>query len=201
MDNFIELELRKLGLSAKEVDVYLAGLELGPTSVQNIAKESGLTRPTVYEVIKKLEDKNLFTQSKQGKKRVFSAQSPEGILGILRIQKREIEEKEREFIRIISTLESKYLKGREGLKIFKGREGLESLAEIISFTSTRDIILINPQKIPIKEEKLEKVFSDIKKRLGPINLNKTYAQIAGGMIIFDKVAFFPSKDEEAFLLT
>ena len=34
----IELELRKLGLTEKEVKVYLAGLELGPNSVQNLAK-------------------------------------------------------------------------------------------------------------------------------------------------------------------
>ncbi|TSC54446.1 MAG: hypothetical protein LiPW31_110, partial [Microgenomates group bacterium LiPW_31] len=42
----IELELRKLGLTEKEVGVYLAGLELGPGSIQNIAQKTGLSRPT-----------------------------------------------------------------------------------------------------------------------------------------------------------
>ena len=38
----IPLELRKLGLREKEVSVYLAGLELGPSSVQDIAKKQKL---------------------------------------------------------------------------------------------------------------------------------------------------------------
>ena len=56
----IELELRKLGLNEKEVKVYLTGLELGPNSVQNIAASAKITRPTTYEIIKKLEAKGLF---------------------------------------------------------------------------------------------------------------------------------------------
>ena len=123
----IELELRKLGLTEKEVRVYLAGLELGPNSVQNIAKMAGLTRPTTYEIIKKLEEKGLFVEGKEKKKRFFIAQSPERILGILRIKKREMEEKEREFIRIIAALEAKYSK--EEIKTYKGKEGLKILEE------------------------------------------------------------------------
>ena len=110
----IELELRKLGLTEKEVRVYLAGLELGPSSVLNIAQKAGLARPTTYEIIKSLENKGLFAETKQKKKRYFVAQSPERILGLLRVQKKEIEEKEREFIKIISALESKYSKEKRG---------------------------------------------------------------------------------------
>src|SRR4030042_3015629 len=144
--SLMELELRKLGLSEKEVRVYLAGLELGPNSIQNIAKEAGLSRPTAYEIVKKLEDKKLFLETKQRGKRLFRAQSPESILGILRTQKREIEEKEREFIRIIATLEAKYSK-EESVSVFKGKEGLKGLEEIISFSSTSKIIVINPKNI------------------------------------------------------
>src|SRR4030043_1743030 len=119
--SLMELELRKMGLSEKEVRVYLSGLELGPNSVQNIAKQAGLSRPTAYEIIKKLEDKKLFLETRQRSKSLFRAQSPENILGILRTQKREIEEKERKFIRIIAALEAKYSR-EKGVKVFKGKE-------------------------------------------------------------------------------
>jgi len=122
----IELELRKLGLTEKEVRVYLAGLDLGPSSMKQIAEIAKIARPTTYEILKNLEGKGLFFATKQKKKRYFSAQSPERILGILRVQKREIEEKEREFIRIIAALESKYSKEKEGVKVFKGKEGLKT---------------------------------------------------------------------------
>lgn len=196
----MELELRKLGLSEKEVRVYLAGLELGPNSVQNIAKEAGLTRPTAYEIIKKLEDKKLFLKTKQRGKRLFRAQSPESILGILRTQKREIEEKEREFIRIIATLEAKYSK-EEGVRVFKGKESLRSLEEIISFSSTPKIIIINQNDISISSKSLKRVYQEIKKRLGKIEFQELKVEkFNGAMIIFDKVIYFPSGKQEVFLI-
>ncbi len=196
----MELELRKLGLSEKEVRVYLAGLELGPNSVQNIAKEAGLSRPTAYEIVKKLEDKKLFLETKQRGKRLFRAQSPESILGILRTQKREIEEKEREFIRIIATLEAKYSR-EEGIRVFKGKESLRSLEEIISFSSTPKIIIINQKDIPISSESLKRVYQEIKKRLGKIEFQELKVEkFNGAMIIFDKVIYFPSGKQEVFLI-
>lgn len=181
----------------KEVRVYLAGLELGPDSVQNIAKKTKLARPTAYEIIRRLEIKGLFAETKQRKKRYFVAQAPENILGILRTKKREIEEKEREFIRIIAALEARY--SREGVKVFKGKEGLKSLSEIISFSSTPEIIFINSKNIPIELKERKNILGAIKKRLGKLEIREINAKTDGSLIIFDKVIFFPKKKEEGFL--
>jgi len=191
----IELELRKLGLTEKEVKIYLAGLELGPGPVQKIAQVTKITRPTVYEIIKKLEKKGLFAETKQKTKRFFVAQSPERILNILRTQKREIEEKEREFIRIISSLEEKYSK-QEGVRSYKEKEGLESLEEIFSFSPTSNITIVSN----IKLLKFKKAFQKIKKRLGEIKLREIKKNLDGTMIIFDKIIFLPSKKQEGFLI-
>lgn len=192
----IELELRKLGLTEKEVRVYLAGLELGPSSVQNIAKTAKIARPTVYEIIKKLEDKKLFIEGKEKGKRVFIAQSPEKILALLRIQKREIEEKEREFIRIIAALEAKYSKEKGEVKIFRGKEGVKTLEEIFSFSPTSEIIAIN-----LKESKnIKTIFQKIKKRLGKIEIKKINIKLDGTLFIFDKAIFFPFKKTEGYLI-
>jgi sugar-specific transcriptional regulator TrmB len=196
----IELELRKLGLREKEVRVYLAGLELGPSPVQKIAALSKITRPTTYGIIKKLKEKGLFAEEKQKGKRVFIAQSPERILGLLRIQKREIEEKEREFIRIISALEAKYSKEKEGIKIYRGRKGLEALEEILSFSSTPEILVINSKILPINRQKREKIYQKIKKRLGKIVVKEFDAKFEGSLMIFDKIIFFPLKKQKGFLL-
>ena len=197
----MELELRKLGLTEKEVKVYLAGLELGPDSVQNIAKKAQFSRPTTYEIVKKLEEKRLFVERGKKGKRVFTAQSPERILGILRTQKREIEEKEREFVRIIAALEAKYSKEKEGITIFKGKEGFKMLEEIISFTSTPEITIINPSKLPVSKQTRKKIFQAIKKRLGKIGIREITTKNNGSFIIFDKVIFFPSGKQKAFLIS
>jgi len=192
----IELELRKLGLTEKEVHVYLAGLELGPSSVQKIAQKVRITRPTVYETIKNLEGKGLFTEIVEKTKRYFMAQSPERILGILRVQKREIDEKEREFIRVIAALESKYSKEKEGIKVFKGKEGLKALEETLSFSQTPEILIVNPKE----SKKLKMIFQKIKKRLGKIEVRETSAKLDGTLIIFDKIIFLPSKKQVGYLI-
>jgi len=197
----LELELRKLGLTEKEVKVYLTGLELGPASVQNIAVKANLTRPTTYEIIKKLEEKKLFVETGKKGKRHFSAQSPERILGILKTQKREIEEKEREFIRIISALEARYSKEKEGIEVFKGKEGFKTLEEIISFSSVPEITIINFSKLPIAKQTLKKIFQAIKKRLGKIEIKEITMKNNGSFIIFDKIIFFPPGKQKAFLIS
>ena len=198
----IDLELRKLGLTEKEVKVYLAGLELGPSSVQNITKVAKITRPTTYEIIKKLEEKGLFAENKEKGKKFFTAQPPESILGILRTQKREIEEKERELIRIIASLETRYSGEKEGIKVYKGKEGLEMLEEIISFSSTPEILIVNPRISPIGAQKRKKIFQEIKKRLGKVEINEINAKLEGSLIIFDKAIFFPSgKRKEGILFS
>lgn len=186
----MELELRKLGLSEKEAKLYLAGLELGPSSVQKISQATSLTRPTTYEIIKKLESKGLFHETKENKKRYFEAQSPESVLGILKTQRKELDEKEREFIRIISALESRYAGDKNEIKIYKGKEGLNALLEIISFADSSEFIAVNPQK------KLNSVFLKIKKRLGKLNLKEIELDIKGTLILFDKAVFLPKNKKQ-----
>lgn len=195
--DILALELRKLGLSEKEAKVYLAGLELGPCSVQSISQKTNLTRPTTYGIIKKLEEKGLFVEGKQRNKRLFAAQSPENVLGILRTQKRELEEKEREFIRIIATLEAKYSQKESGeIKKYKGKEGLKALEEILSFSSVPEILVVNSQGA----KKLKPVFQKIKKRLGRIKVKEVKAKVEGTLIVFDKIIFFPGQKKEGFLI-
>jgi len=191
----IELELRKLGLTEKEVKIYLAGLELGPNSVQKIAQLTKITRPTTYEIIRKLEQKGLFSEAKQKSKRYFSAQSPERILSILRTQKREIEEKEREFIRIIASLEERYSK-EGGIKEYKGKEGLTVLKEVLSFSPTPEITIVNLKK----SKNIREILKKIEKRLGEIEIKEINTNLDGTLIIFDKAIFLPEKKQEGFLI-
>ena len=61
--DILPLELRKLGLKEKEARMYLTGLELGATSIQNLAKKAEVTRPTAYEIVRVLREKELFREA------------------------------------------------------------------------------------------------------------------------------------------
>ena len=195
----IEMELRKLGLNEKEVKVYLAGLELGTVPVKKLSEFTKIPRATVYEILKSLKEKGFFEESKVGKRRVFVAKSPREILVVLKLKKKEIEEKEREFIRIIGILEGKYTKEKE-IEILGGKKAFELVLENLSFTQAPKIVLINQSLIPISEPSLKKTFQSIKKRLGKIIIEKIEAKIDGGMIIFDKIVYFPKGEKKCILL-
>jgi len=203
MDNMLKLELRKLGLKEKEVAVYLAALELGFDSVQNIAKKAGLSRPTVYEIIKALTSKGLMREIKrqgtvQGERSYFAAESPDALLGLLRTQKREVEEREREFVRIISALRAKYnLAGQTEIRSFRSDE-IKFLLDDFSQSQTSDIYFIGPDASAFKN--WQDRLTDIKKRLGSVNLKELKKNIPGTLIIYDKLIYLPASEKSALLI-
>jgi sugar-specific transcriptional regulator TrmB len=79
----VKIALAELGLAAKEADTYLAMLELGPASVQDIAKKAGINRTTTYVMIEGLKKHGLVSTFERGKKTLFSAENPEQLLDIL----------------------------------------------------------------------------------------------------------------------
>ena len=194
--DILPLELRKLGLKEKEARMYLAGFELGPESFQNIARKSEITRPTAYGIVRTLQEKGLFRETQQGKKRLFIANSPEKILHILRLQKRELEEKEREFIRIIAALESRYALKDGGVQIFRGKEGLQILQEQILFTSTKDIVVFTSEKAQTR-----RWYAMLGKRLGKLSIReKIVPELQGTLFLGEKAIFISTKKQEGYLI-
>lgn len=200
----IPLELRKLGLKPKEINVYLAALQLGWSPVQKIAQAAGVSRPTAYEVIRGLIKKGLMREIKRkgvikGEKTYFAAESPDKLLGLLRVQKREVEEKEREFIRIISALRAKYyLAGQAEIRTFEGKEELKVLLDDFSQSQSEEIFVLtdNPAALKPWREKLP----EIKKRLGELKIQEIKnKKIPGTLIIYDKLIYLPSA-EKALLI-
>jgi predicted transcriptional regulator len=64
--------LKKLGFTEGEATVYLAALELGGATVQDLAKKAGVSRVTTYAAIERLTEAGLVaTISKGGTKRVL----------------------------------------------------------------------------------------------------------------------------------
>lgn len=143
MDTLIR-ELGHFGLSEKEAAVYLASLELGPAPVQDISHKGKVNRATTYVMIETLMSRGLMSSFVRGKKRFYASESPERLRAVLTLQRRELEQKEKEFDTVYPMLSAlynaegakpqiRYLEGVEGVKtvreLFEGLEG-----EIIQFS-------------------------------------------------------------------
>lgn len=72
--------LASVGLEPKEIAIYLASLELGDATILEIAKKSGIKRPTAYVVLNSLEQKGFVTKVIKGKKLLYVPDHPKKLV-------------------------------------------------------------------------------------------------------------------------
>lgn len=139
----LDKNLITLGLSQKEASVYLASLELGPTTAQNIAKKAGVNRPTTYVMIESLTKRGLMSSFEKGKKRFFTAESPERLQNIFHLQRKAVDEREhglRAILPELRALSSGTEKPR--VRFYEGLEGLEAMRTDLLHLKELDLLSI-----------------------------------------------------------
>ena len=143
-------ELIHMGLSEKEACVYLASLELGSAVVQDIAKKANVNRATTYVCIEALAARGLMSTFVKGKKRYFSGETPERLLSIVRLQRLELEEKEKEVESIIPRLMALFNADGEKpqIRYLEGPQGIRTVRQMFATTEGEFI-----QIIPVDEVK------------------------------------------------
>lgn len=124
-------DLQKLGLSDKEAKVYLAALELGSDTVQNIAKKSDVNRATAYVILESLSKKGLSSSFEQDKKTYFTASNPELLESIFELQRQEIEGRQKYFQSILPDLRGHANKNssKPTIRFYEGKAGIETAHE------------------------------------------------------------------------
>lgn len=113
--------LAKAGLSDHEAAVYMAMLELGPTTVLKLARQSGVKRTTIYHVIESLKAKGLVSIEERGFKQMPVAENPSRLERMLDEQKNALKS-------FFPELEALYsLRGNDSIiRYHTGVEGMRS---------------------------------------------------------------------------
>jgi HTH-type transcriptional regulator, sugar sensing transcriptional regulator len=129
----------------------LAALELGGTSVQNIAKKSGIHRATTYQCLEKLEEIGLIVTEKIGKKIIFAGQYPHQLITNILDKQNELKKKEVAVSNLLPELNAifNYAKNKPRVRFFEGTDGLKKVyedtlynnQEVLAFLS-----VVNPEK-------------------------------------------------------
>ncbi|MBI2591387.1 MAG: helix-turn-helix domain-containing protein [Candidatus Brennerbacteria bacterium] len=126
-------DLEKIGFSEKESQVYLAALDLGEATIQQLAEKSGVKRVTVYIIIESLMKHGLISSVEKGKKTFFAAENPVNIVRFFNARKKELEkdldEKSEVLKKITPELESLFKIAGPKLKVrfLQGKEGLRTM--------------------------------------------------------------------------
>ena len=134
-------QLKQLGLEEKQAKIYLASLELGPDTAQNIAYKASLKRPTTYVILEELIKKGLISITPKQKTTLYVAENPKKILT-------QIKQKERIFKKISPLLQAldnqkaskpkvMFYEGKEGVR--RAYDDIYKVKEIWFFVSLKKI--------------------------------------------------------------
>ncbi len=122
-DTVIKL-LDELGIRDNDAKVYLASLELGPTTITKIAHKAEVERATVYAILDRLKDKGLVTINVKESDRHIQVEAPDKLLILSKHKKRAIEEQEHKFKEILpDLLASVNQRGKQPkVRFYEGKE-------------------------------------------------------------------------------
>lgn len=137
-------ELQDFGLSEKEARVYLAGLELGKATADELAKQAKVNRSTTYVQIESLAKKGLMSSYDEGKKTYFAPESPEYLKRLFEKQAGDLASKQKELEKLLPNLSKMFETAgeRPRVRFFEGKEGLITMREEFLKTKEKEIIVV-----------------------------------------------------------
>ncbi len=118
--------LKQIGLSDKEATLYTGALALGRFSIVEIARKTGLKRPTCYLVIEALIEKGLLSAVPGPKKTLYAAEHPDALLRSARQGYHLAEEVMPQLQTLMKAATDKPI-----LKVYAGQAGLQNIFEDI----------------------------------------------------------------------
>lgn len=140
----VQKQLEALGLSPNEVKAYLASLEIGAATAQQIAAKAAVVRPTAYVAIGGLVKRGLMSSHTRGKKQYFLAERPGRLLHLVDEEKKSLADRESKLKSILPGLEALITIAGEKpeVKYYEGLEGLEAMRAMLYASNTKNIDVI-----------------------------------------------------------
>lgn len=105
--------LKKIGFSDKSAQVYLGLLQLGPSSVRNLAEFCNLNRGSTYDALKWLEERGLVSFYEKEAKQHFVVESPQKLLAMVNEETQNLTRASSELEHSLPELTALYNRGGE----------------------------------------------------------------------------------------
>lgn len=147
-----EQHLKNIGLSEKEIKVYLAALEFGSMTVQQLAHQTSIGRTTVYVEIASLTKKGFMSRAEKDGRTYFVAEMPDALERLFEQRIKSTRHAYNQFKKILPKL--KILAEDSGIKpqvrFFEDKEGIKNIHRDIikSRASTmEEFISIDPETL------------------------------------------------------
>lgn len=122
MIKYSEKLFQNLGLDEAQTKVYLAALELGQGTMQDLARKSGVKRTSIYNFIENLIQKRLIATSKKRGRTLYSAIHPQQLV---EIEKSRLEELNRTLPELLAIYNKPTTKPR--VTFYEGIDGIKEV--------------------------------------------------------------------------
>ena len=133
-------QLIEMGFNQKEAKVYLALLELGPSTATEIARRAKINRTTSYDILDSLAGGGLVNLIGETKIQKYAAESPEKVIKFLEVRIIKAKEQLNLAQSLLPQLLSIYsTKEKPKVKFYEGVEGMQAAFED-TLTADREIL-------------------------------------------------------------
>lgn len=131
MSSILEKMLKEFGLNEKEIVVYFACLQCGPSYATYVARKAKINRSSCYAILDSLIKHGLVNKSGAEKKFQFTAEPPERLMLLIQEKQKKITDLERKYVKLLPELKSLYDTTEELPKIrfLEGVKGIKSIYE------------------------------------------------------------------------
>src|SRR3989344_273406 len=114
--------LKALGLTNREIEVYLKLLEKGEAPAGALAKETSVSRTHVYEALQSLIDRGIVSSVTRDFRKHYKAAEPEKLLKFVR----ETEDKIHQLLPQLKILQKPPEKAPK-IEVYEGKEGIKTI--------------------------------------------------------------------------
>lgn len=149
--------LADLGLTEKEIALYLLLLQLGTAPASTLGERADIQRSTAQYTCQQLEKRGIIRMVQKGNTYMYTSERPEKLLLLLKKQEEELQAKEARVQRIIGELKSMQNPHSIMPKVqyYEGKEGIEELYDKIldmntpidSFEDKGEMVAFIPEKV------------------------------------------------------
>ncbi|MEI7498172.1 MAG: helix-turn-helix domain-containing protein [Candidatus Falkowbacteria bacterium] len=176
--------LKKLGLTEREILVYIKLLEQGALSVRSLAALTELNRGTAYDTLKHLQELGLVSFYHQDSKQKFVAEVPEKLNELVLEQERGLVQVKFQLAEIIPELKS--LAGKEATqpvtRFYEGRAGIKTILNdvLLTMSKTNDKAYFVYSALGVREDIYQAYPEFNQKRVKSGIMAKTISLAQGG---------------------
>ncbi len=182
----IPLILKNFGLNEKEIAVYLALVELGPSPVRVIAQKSKINRGTSYDILKALQSQGLVSFFDTKSRQHFVAEPPEKLVSAVEEKQESLALLKKQIQKDLPELKSIFEKngGRPMVKMYEGLRGVKTILEDVlgSVSASKEKVYYVYSSSTVRKNVYEAMPSFTDERIAKKIRVKTIALGSGGKV-------------------